>query len=465
MSIKTSLIAVVVVAAGQLAATSGAAVPVVPGAAGFGINTPAGRGGAVYRVTNLQANGAGSLAACVTALGPRVCVFEISGTILLTEELEIRNPNITIAGQTAPSPGIMLRGAGLLISASDVLVQHIRVRVGDDVNGPAPDNRDALKIEAPMVRTISNVVVDHCSFSWSVDEMASIWEGAHDVSLLNTIFAEPLNDSLHPSDSGGTEPHGYGVIIGPAAGNVGNISMVGNLLAHNVARAPLAYAGFVMANNVVYNRGDSEVDIGNRGVATNIAIVGNVFLRGRDYIANMPPVKVRGALSDSTAVQAGTRMFLSDNLAQETTTDPWSVAWVEPPASKSALQVTSAPTWPSGLVATPTANSTVLSSVLAKVGARPADRDAVDTRVISAVRTRTGQIINCVAADGSARCAKNGGGWPVLAQRTRTLTVPANPNQIGSDGYTNVERWLHTLAAEVEGRVSAPAAPVNTQVQ
>jgi hypothetical protein len=465
MSIKASLFAAFVVATGQLASTSNAAVPVLPGAAGFGVNTPAGRGGVVYRVTNLSNGGAGSLAACVSALGPRVCIFEVSGTIVLTDDFEIRNPNITIAGQTAPSPGIMLRGGGLLISASDVLVQHIRVRVGDDANGPAPDNRDALKIEAPMARSISNVVVDHCSFSWSIDEMASVWEGAHEVSLLNNIFAEPLNDSSHPADGGGTEPHGYGVIFGPADGNVGNISMVGNLLAHHVARAPLAYSSFAMVNNVVYNRGDSDVDISNRGVTTDAAIVGNVFLRGKDYTPNMPPVKVRGATSDATAVRAGTRIFLADNLAQETNSDPWSVAWVEPPVSKSGLQAASAPLWPTGLIAMPTANSTVLSSVLARVGARAADRDAVDTRIVAGVRTRTGQIINCVAADGSARCAKNGGGWPVLAQRTRALTLPASPNLIGSDGYSNLERWLHTMAAEVEGRISAPAAPVNTQVQ
>jgi hypothetical protein len=80
-----------------------AAVPVIPGASGFGITTPAGRSGTVYRVTNLNASGTGSLAACIGASGPRVCIFEVSGTIRVTDNLEIRNPNITIAGQTAPA--------------------------------------------------------------------------------------------------------------------------------------------------------------------------------------------------------------------------------------------------------------------------------------------------------------------------------------------------------------------------
>src|SRR6185436_2073195 len=103
------------------------AVPILPGAIGHGITTPAGRGGAVIRVTNLNADGAGSLKACVDTTGPRVCVFEVSGTIRLPDDLTLRKPYITIAGQTAPSPGITLRGAGLLVKTSDVLVQHLHV--------------------------------------------------------------------------------------------------------------------------------------------------------------------------------------------------------------------------------------------------------------------------------------------------------------------------------------------------
>jgi hypothetical protein len=468
MSIRASLLAALITAMGPLASTAAFALPVIPGASGFGINTPAGRGGTVYRVTNLQANGPGSLNECVTALGPRVCVFEVSGTITLNEDLEIRNPNITIAGQTAPSPGILLRGGGLLISASDVLVQHIRVRTGDSPNGPSPDNRDALKIESSVSRTISNVVVDHSSFSWSTDELASVWAGAHDVSLLNSVFAEPLDDSIHPVDESQPScpcaPHGYGPIIGPASGNVGNISLVGNVLAHFVGRGPRAYASFAMVNNVVYNYRQGATDISNRdGVTTNVAVVGNVYLRGADFSADSVPVEVRGAADDGTAVLAGSQIFLSDNSAKELNSDPWSVAWVQPPLSRGTIAAGSAPIWPTGLVAKP--SSAVLSLVLAGAGARPADRDAVDARIIAGVRTRTGQIINCVSADGSARCAKNGGGWPVLAQRTRTLALPANPNQVAGDGYTNLEHWLQAMAAEVEGRSGAPAAPLNTQVQ
>ena len=92
-------------------AASVQALPVIPGAAGFGMDTKAGRGGTVYKVTNLNADGAGSLKACIDATVPRTCVFEVSGTIRITSDLIIRNSQLRIAGQTAPSPGIMIRGA------------------------------------------------------------------------------------------------------------------------------------------------------------------------------------------------------------------------------------------------------------------------------------------------------------------------------------------------------------------
>src|SRR5215467_7868426 len=161
-----SLARLAIAAALTIGATAAQALPVIPGAAGYGTDTVAGRGGKVYRVTNLNASGAGSLKACASdAEGPRVCVFEVSGTIRLTQDMMIRWNNLTIAGQTAPSPGIMIRGGAIRIQASDILIQHIRVRVGDDPNGPDPDNRDALKIEGSSSKPVKNIVIDHCSFS------------------------------------------------------------------------------------------------------------------------------------------------------------------------------------------------------------------------------------------------------------------------------------------------------------
>src|SRR5690606_39025646 len=127
------------------------------------------------------------------------------------------------------------------------------------------------------------------------------------------------------------------------------------------------------------------------------------------------------------------------------------------------LKLSSRPAWPAGLVARSTSNNQVLDSVLASAGARPMDRDPVDARIVRQVRERSGQIINCVAADGSARCQKNAGGWPVLAENRRTLTLPENPDAMNSDGYTNLEKWLHRMAAAVERRgvIAAPKATLD----
>ncbi len=108
----------------------------------------------------------------------------------------------------------------------------------------------------------------------------------------------------------------------------------------------------------------------------------------------------------------------------------------------------------------PTSDNVVREHVLRYSGARPSDRDSADRRIIEQTRNGTGRIINCVAPNGTARCQRNGGGWPVLAQNRRTLKLPENPNTVTDSGYTNLELWLHRMAAEVEGRApQSPEAP------
>ena len=106
-------------------------------------------------------------------------------------------------------------------------------------------------------------------------------------------------------------------------------------------------------------------------------------------------------------------------------------------------------------------DAVVLNHVLKFSGARPAARDPIDTRVVQNVRNRTGSTINCVASNGTARCNQNAGGWPAMAENTRALTLPADPNAVTASGYTNLELWLQGMAADVEGRShKAPASPV-----
>jgi hypothetical protein len=122
--------------------------------------------------------------------------------------------------------------------------------------------------------------------------------------------------------------------------------------------------------------------------------------------------------------------------------------------------------WNSGLTALKTANNGVYNSVLINAGARPTDRDSVDKRMISDVKNRTGRIINCVAANGTSRCDLNAGGWPYIAQHTRRLTLPSNPNGVASNGYTNLENWLHAMDGELQGVTAAqsPTAPPSLSV-
>ncbi|HEV7608030.1 MAG TPA: hypothetical protein VGO61_11865 [Steroidobacteraceae bacterium] len=442
-------------------AASVQALPVIPGSAGFGMDTKAGRGGKVYKVTNLSADGGGSLKACVDATGARTCVFEVSGVIRLTSDLTIRNGQLRIAGQTAPSPGIMIRGAAILTVASDVLIQHIRVRPGDDTNGPAPDNRDSLKIRGTATSTVRNVVIDHCSFSWSIDEIASTW-GPHDnISLTNNIFAEPLNDSLHPQyDGTGLMPHGFGVLFGEADNS--SITFTGNLLAHIVERNPLSRAAeFVMVNNVVYDRGTMDLDLQDEdGRISKNSIVGNVFMRGPSFSRPTKPIFVHTTGTYSLA--SGSRVYVYDNRAPDSGSSYSElVTLTGGDVIPNLMSQITAPVWNSGLVARKSANSAVYSWVLGNAGARPNDRDSVDKRVVLNVRQGSGQVINCVSPNGTTRCKKNAGGWPTYAQHRRTLTLPANQASIASNGYSNLENWLNSMDRSLDGAVQAesPAAP------
>ena len=459
--------AILLAAVSLMGATVAQALPIFPGASGFGIDTRGGRGGKVYKVTNVNASGSGSLKACIDATGPRTCVFEVSGAIRISSDLTIRNSNLHIAGQTAPSPGIMIRGAGLKIAASDVVVQHIRIRPGDDVNGPDLTNRDALKIEGTSTKPVKNVVIDHCTFSWATDETASTW-GPHDnITFSNNIFSEPLHDSGHQAYSGsGTMKHGYGVLFGTASGS--SITMIGNLMAHQVERNPLSRAAeLVFVNNIVYNRGIRALDLqAEGGRSTRNSVVSNVFIEGPSLEPETTrPIYLR--TSGSLRLGSSSRVYVWDNTSPTLGSVLNSLMVLTGGNTISGLVSTSTTAvWNSGLVARRIAGNAVYDRVLLNAGARPKDRDAVDKRVINEVRTRTGKIINCVSSNGSSRCSKNGGGWPSYAQNRRTLTLPSNPSSIASNGYSNLENWLHRLDIGVSGVpvTLSPSAPSSLSV-
>jgi hypothetical protein len=182
-----------------------------------------------------------------------------------------------------------------------------------------------------------------------------------------------------------------------------------------------------------------------------------VFLRGPSFSRDTRPVYVR--TNGSYSLIAGSRVYTNDNYAPQSTNGLVSLTGGDVIAS--LLQTVTIPIWNSGLVARPTASNAVYNRVLSYAGARPTDRDVVDKRVVQSVRSRNGQIINCVSANGSTRCAKNAGGWPSYAQNRRTLTLPSNPNTVTSNGYTNLENWLHAMDQTLAGVVQAesPTSP------
>jgi len=414
-------------------------IPAFPGAEGFGSNTPGGRGGRVIEVTNLNADGPGSLKAAVDAKGARIVVFRVSGTIRLRRQLNIHEPFITIAGQTAPGDGICLRGAYIWVGTHDVVIRHLRVRVGDSPEGPDPGNRDALDVAGDADR-VYNVVIDHCSFSWALDETVSTWYGARDVTIQWCIVSEPLMDSIHPQGS-----HSTGVLLGSRENTV---SVHHCLLAHNSGRNPLIAADsgesiIDWRNNVVYNYGGSGC--GNARGAVDINYVGNYIKMGPN---SREPGTFRISPNDKQSY------FVQDNIwpgMPEGEVEDRMVLGrrsTPPPDNMMSAVPINAP-----LVSTQSAAS-VYETVLNFSGAILPVRDVVDTRIAEEVRTGTGAIIDT---------QWDVGGWPEY----RSDDPPADTDHDGmpddweqqygftpddptdgpkdrdGDGYTNVEEYLN----------------------
>jgi hypothetical protein len=392
---------------------------VFPGARGFGVRTPAGRGGRIIRVTNVNTDGAGSLREALAGRGPRIVVFEAGGVIdLQGRNLDIVEPFVTVAGQTAPSPGITLIRGSVVVKTHDVLVRHLRVRPG--LYGPRrPAWEPGIGAYGPEAY---NVDIDHCSISWAPDASLSAsgsrYEGpvgtSRNITFSSSIIAESLSENGRgrPNRSGGSLVHD----------SCTNVAVIGNLYAHCYQDSPAFQANTTGAvvNNVIYNPGHTAIHLDlppsewtGRPAPANakVSVAGNVLIYGGDTVEGLALISRKGDA------------FVADNLAYDRSGFPAALT-----AGLINL-LSEKPAWPRGLIPLPAART--VEFVLRHAGARPKDRDEVDRRIVASVHEHKGRLI---ASQDEV------GGYPKAVMSRRRLTVPPE----------DLDEWLARLAADVE---------------
>lgn len=416
-----------------------------PGAEGAGRFAQGGRGGEVHRVTTLADAGPGSLRAAVDAEGPRTIIFDIGGTIRLESPLVIRRGQITIAGQTAPGGGVTLAGQPLEVQADDVVIRYVRSRLGD---------AGAVEGDAVSINRGRRIILDHLSASWSVDETLSASNryspperGLYDVTVQWSIISESLNQSVHSEGA-----HGYGSLIRGGFG--ARFSFHHNLWAHHRARMPrpgnyngvdIDPDGPVMEfrSNVFFNWGGGHAGYdADEAQAVAYAFIDNSYVAGPDS---------RAAIAFEESNRLARAWFSGNTMNGVEPADPWSLVVGDIPEGYHLT----APPEVAPVQADPAASA--YERVLAGAGASRV-RDAVDQRVVADVRAGTGGLIDSQEQvggwpeldAGTPWTDTDGDGMPDDWEAARSLD-PADPSDgpadPDSDGWTNLEDWLNSLAS------------------
>lgn len=435
-------------------------VAAFPGAQGGGMYVTGGRGGLVYHVTSLSddPNDSGSLRYILKTPGKKIVVFDVSGVIQLKRQLDITEGALTIAGQTAPGDGICIAGHPVVIKASNVIIRFVRFRMGDE----SGEEGDALTCTEK-----NDIMIDHCSFSWSTDECVSCY-GNTNFTMQYCIISESLRNSTH-----GKGRHGYGGIWGGK-----NATFHHNLLAHHDSRNPRFDHSYVdnkcfgpvdYVNNVVYNWGGNSTYGGEgAGQPRLINMVNNYYKPGPATSSSKRTRLLDPTISCSSCSKLGTffpgKFYLAGNYmhgSETVTNDNWKGSTVQTDEVKSLTP------WTDGLTLmtqTQTAQD-AYAATLEKAGCSLV-RDDVDKRIVDEVRnasyTYTGSN---GSTNGLIDSQKDVGAWP----QYKTTTAPVDTDKDGmpdewetanglnptnlwdgkdctlSQEYTNVEVYLNSL--------------------
>jgi hypothetical protein len=431
-----------------------------PEAEGFGRFANGGRGGDVYRVTNLDNDGPGSLRFGIEkASDPRNIVFDISGNIELTNYLRIRSDSMTIAGQTAPGPGICIQGYGLSVSANHVILRHLRFRPGNKYLAPHDEGgftEDALTLSG------DNIIVDHISTSWAIDENLSCGTQWNDITIQSCLIGEALHKTLYyhgeyaPDHNG----HSMGSLI-KVRGADANATLQHNLWIHNNNRNPAvgSYEGTEhqtvdVRNNVMYNCRSFGYSSG-ASLQVDMNYIGNYIIAGTNTSSSNRKRAFDANENNHLHIyQWGNKIDGNLNRTFDGINTGWGMfddTWV---SHDSPFEMPNQITYSA---------DQALEIVLADVGALPWSRDAVDQRLIDDLENGTGKIINS---------QEEVGGYPVLKVVSRPAgwdtdgdgmpdgwesVMGFNPedstdgnDDANNDGYTNLEAYLNNRATRLD---------------
>jgi len=437
--------------------TAQSQTPAFPGAGGGGMYVTGGRGGKVLYVTSLADDGTtGTLRWAVAQTGARTILFKVSGLITLKSALKITNGNVTIAGQTAPGDGICLKNYECNIGADNVIIRYMRFRLGNEIIGNESD--------AIWGRYQKNIILDHCSMSWSIDECASFYSNEN-FTMQWCVVAESLNNAGHVKGA-----HGYGGLWGGK-----NASFHHNLIAHHNSRNP-RFNGYKRAglsytnpldeerldfrNNVVYNWGDNGSYGGESAGKYNI--VANYLKYGPATKSTIKSKITQVDIDVSTTLNPPGfgQYFIDENFvfgSPSVTSNNWTgvtyAAGVNTTTCKTVVPFLNV------AIAQHTA-VTAYERVLDYAGASLA-RDVVDNRIVNETRDGTTTYSGSITLrPGIIDTQGDVGGWPVYnATTTPTDTdsdgipdgwLAANypgktANQLTAEGYTYLELYINSL--------------------